>query len=470
MTERSGERRARHLRLRDLPQATIDDHVWHPLRRALDITGFGAGLYSAAATGDVLVGDHDETGSGSNRHEELYVVLAGRAAFVVDGTTYELGPEEFLVVAPAARRSAVAREPATSVLVVGGPPGTVEPAPYEHWYMAQTAPTPAERADTAAAGLAQFPHHGQLHYQIACHRTLAGDGRAAGRHLRASVAFDERSWEWLADDPDLDALRTTRGAIPAATTIGGVHVERAGAGPTVVLLHAGIADARMWNREWQLWGDHFDVVRLDLRGFGRSPAATRGFSNAADVLAVLDELAVARAAIIGASYGGGVALDLAAAAPERIAALVLAAPSLPDHDWSPAVRAFGAREDELFEAGEFAAAAALNVDFWIPDAAPDVRAAIHEQQRLAFELQVASEVVPHPLVTDLATALPDLDVRTLIVVGSRDHTDFHGIADRLVAVLPAADRITIDGAGHLPSMERPDAFDAAVLPFVTASA
>ena len=156
----------------------------------------------------MLVGAHDETGLGSNHHEELYVVLHGRALFELDGRELELGPEEFLLVEPETRRGARALADGTSVLVIGGAPGAVTPAPYEHWYAALTADEPAAAAEIAAGGLVDYPDHGQLNYQLACFRALAGELDVAARHLRRAVASDERAWEWLQDDADLDALRS----------------------------------------------------------------------------------------------------------------------------------------------------------------------------------------------------------------------------------------------------------------------
>ena len=239
MTQHEGEHGARHVRLADLPKAEIGDHLWHPVRRALGATGFGVGAYSAVRAGDVLVGAHDEKGLGSNRHEELYVVLAGRALFELDGREVEVGPEEFLLVDPEVRRGARALADATSVLVIGGAPGAVAPAPYEHWYTALTTEDPHDAAEIAAGGLAQFPDHGQLNYQLACFRALAGELDVAARHLRRAVASDERAWSWLEDDSDLDALRSVPGAVPTRTRVGPLHVEQAGAGPDVVLRARG---------------------------------------------------------------------------------------------------------------------------------------------------------------------------------------------------------------------------------------
>jgi pimeloyl-ACP methyl ester carboxylesterase len=466
MTEYDGGHGARHVRLADLPRAVIGDHIWHPVRRALGATGFGVGAYTAARAGDVLVGVHDETGLGSNRHEELYVVLAGRAVFELDGRELELGPEEFLLVDPEASRGARALVDGTSVLVIGGAPGAVTPAPYEHWYAALTADGPAEAAEIASRGLAEYPDHGTLNYQLACFRALSGEPVVAARHLRRAVASDERAWSWLEDDDDLDSLRSEPGHLPTRTKVGPIHVERAGAGPDVVLLHAGVADCRMWDPQWIDWPGSRRVTRLDLRGFGRSDPPSGSFSHAADVLGVLDALGIERTLLVGASYGGLVALDLAAARPDRIDGLVLADAPLPDHTWSAELEAFGAAEDEALEAGDLDRATEVNVDFWLPSASDDARAAIREQQRNAFALQVGREAEHTWLTDDLPSRLATLDVPTLVLVGDSDQADFLAIAERLASSVPNAQRATIPGAGHLPSLEQPAAFDAVVLPFL----
>ena len=466
MTEIQSGRSVRHVRLADLPRAVIGDHTWHPLRRALDVTGFGLGVYSAERSGETLVGPHTETGSSSNRHEEVYVVLAGQARFEVDDETFELGPEEFLAVAPEAKRGAIAIADGTSVLVIGGAVGTVEPAPYEHWYTALTASDPAESAAIAADGLAAFPRHGQLNYQLACFNALAGSLELAARHLRQAVASDERAWEWLADDDDLDALRDIPGAIPMRRVVGSLHVEQAGDGSDVVLLHAGVADGRMWDPQWVTWPDARRVTRLDLRGFGRSPLPDGSFSHARDVLTVLDELGIERAALVGASFGGRVALDLAASHPERVTGLVLAGAGLPDHDWSPEVEGFGEAEDDALAAGDLDRATDVNVEFWVPDAPDWVREAIREQQRAAFALQVGSAAEDALLTDDLPARLAEIAVPALVLVGERDHADFHVLAERLARSLPRAERAAIAGAGHLPSLEQAEAFDEVVLRFL----
>jgi pimeloyl-ACP methyl ester carboxylesterase len=245
-----------------------------------------------------------------------------------------------------------------------------------------------------------------------------------------------------------------------------LHVEHAGAGRSVVLLHAGIADSRMWDPQWTTWPEQLAVTRVDLREFGRSGRAAGPFSHAGDVLAVLDASGIDRALLVGASLGALVALDLAAARPERVQGLVLAAPPLPGYPWSAEMQAFSEAEDAALEAGDLEAATEVNVDFWLPSASEDVRASISEQQLDAFRLQVPDEADVSLHCEDLVSALPTIACPTLVLTGEHDRADFQAIADLLVATLPNARRGRIADACHLPSLEQPAAFDAAVLPFI----
>jgi pimeloyl-ACP methyl ester carboxylesterase len=245
-----------------------------------------------------------------------------------------------------------------------------------------------------------------------------------------------------------------------------LHVEHAGAGPAVVLIHAGVADSRMWDPQWAAWRTRFALTRLDLRGFGRSGPPVGPFSHAGDVLDVLGTAGIERALLVGASFGGLVALDLAASHPERVVGLVLADAPLPGYAWSEEMRGFFAAENAALEAGDLEAATELNVDFWVGSGSEAVRAAIWEQQLNAFRLQAGDETEDALLTDDLPGAVSTLAVRTLVVTGENDKADFRAIADHLAATIPGARRATVAGAGHLPSLEQPAAFDEVVLPFL----
>src|SRR3954454_5871 len=102
-----------------------------------------------------------------------------------------------------------------------------------------------------------------------------------------------------------------------------LYSEVAGEGPEIVLFHEGICDSRMWDPQWETFTRSHRVLRFDFRGYGRSPLEPGRLANATDVLDPLDPHDFIRAALVGVSLGGRVALEVALAAPERVAALVL---------------------------------------------------------------------------------------------------------------------------------------------------
>src|SRR5439155_2612185 len=119
-----------------------------------------------------------------------------------------------------------------------------------------------------------------------------------------------------------------------------LYHDEAGDGPAVVLIHEGIADCRMWDRQVATFADGLRVVRYDVAGYGRSPLGGGAYSHSRDLLALLDELGIERAALVGVSLGGRIALDTALAAPERVWALVLVGSGLAGWEWSEEIRGF----------------------------------------------------------------------------------------------------------------------------------
>jgi pimeloyl-ACP methyl ester carboxylesterase len=220
----------------------------------------------------------------------------------------------------------------------------------------------------------------------------------------------------------------------------------------ILLVHAGIADASMW--------DGFDLPgaeRHELRGFGATPMPAEGeFSHADDLEA---RIGGGPAALVGASFGGGVCLELAARRPELVSELVVLDAPLPDHDWSADVTGFSEEEDRLLEEGDLDSAADLNARFWAPSVADRVR----PMQRRSFELQLASGAEEsYAERIDLGA----ITARTLVVVGEDDKADFREISARLAHEIPDARLVTIPGVTHLPSLERPDETAALVREFL----
>ena len=211
----------------------------------------------------------------------------------------------------------------------------------------------------------------------------------------------------------------------------------------IVLVHSGVCDARMW--------DGFDVpgaVPVELRGFGQTPMPPTGeFSWVDDLEASLGS---EPSALVGSSFGGNLCLQVAARRPELVTELVLLDAPLFDHDWSEEIIRFQHEEEGLLERGDLHGAAVLNADFWLESDEPRER--VIEMQQRAFELDAESEAEETtPDTVDLGA----ITARTLVVVGELDKPDFHTIARRLAGEIPDASHLVIEGAGHLPALERP---------------
>jgi 3-oxoadipate enol-lactonase len=254
-----------------------------------------------------------------------------------------------------------------------------------------------------------------------------------------------------------------------------LHVEVAGEGAPVVLVHAGICDSRMWDPQWASFPAAHRTVRYDLRGFGRSPLRPGPFCHGRDLLALLDQLGLERASLVGASYGGQVVLEVAVARPERVDRLVLVDARLPLEDWSDQLRAFAAEEEAALERGEVDAAVEANLRMWVDGpqrppgtADPVVRERVCGMQRRAFELQepVWEQVEEEVLVPDLAQRLHEVRAPCLVLAGELDVADFRRIAERLARGIPGARHAVVAGTAHLPSLERPAEFDELVLGFL----
>lgn len=207
--------RFRAVRLDDVESVPIIDDrlLWRPLRATLGIRAFGINAYTAPQAGDLVVEEHDETGAGAGGHEELYVVVAGHARFTLDGQELD-APRGTCVFLPdpAVMRTAVALEPATTVLAVGGERG--EPyrvSPWEFTFHA-TRQARAGELDRALAtveeGLAEHPGNPALLYDLACFEIRADRPDDALGHLRAAVDADpEQVRRWADGDAELDPLR-----------------------------------------------------------------------------------------------------------------------------------------------------------------------------------------------------------------------------------------------------------------------
>ncbi len=196
----------------ELPATPVAGVTWRPVRRELGVRAFGVNAYTADA-GELLIEEHDETGDGAGGHEELYVVVTGRARFTIDDEDHEATAGTLVFLPDAgSRRSATALTDGTTALVVGGTPG--EPysvSPWEPLFTAiglATGGDPGKAADTLSAAVEDFPGDPAVLYNAACFEARAGRTEPALAHLLAAAELaPEKVRGWAAGDADLDPLR-----------------------------------------------------------------------------------------------------------------------------------------------------------------------------------------------------------------------------------------------------------------------
>ena len=201
--------------LGDLDAIPVGDGlVWHPVRRRLGIHAFGVNAYTSEAIGGQVVEEHDETkaGGGPGGHEELYVVVRGRATFTLDGETLDAPAGTLVFVRdPKVRRVAIAEEDGTLVLAVGGEPGLAyEVSAWEFNFAAMPLVREgrfAEAIDLLEEGLRERPGAASILYNLACAEAQAGRPQDALAHLEEAVEKDTKYAGRAATDSDLDSIR-----------------------------------------------------------------------------------------------------------------------------------------------------------------------------------------------------------------------------------------------------------------------
>jgi 3-oxoadipate enol-lactonase len=258
---------------------------------------------------------------------------------------------------------------------------------------------------------------------------------------------------------------------------GKISYEVSGEGDPIVLLHEGIADRRMWNREFKQLARQHRVARYDLRGYGRSTPATSEYSPVQDLVAVMDQVGFQRPVIVGPSVGGKIALDLTLAHPEKVGALLLIAPGYSgmDYDHVPGGKATFERDEKLSKAAADAWAAGKREEatehlreLWASALTGsslelfrtmvyDNGAEVFEERSGRFETREGQPA---------AGRLREIHAPTRILVGDLDNPAMPPLANFLARGIQGARVDLIAGADHVLNLSRPDAFDQALHEFI----
>ena len=196
-------------RLDDIEVVSDGREPWRPLRHHLGITAFGVNAWTAENAGERIINEHDEDEPGG--HEELYLVLYGRASFELDGDRVDAPAGTFVFAPPGVRRTAFAEEPGTTLIVVGGVPGSAAATMgWELWAPLNPLYAAGKYAEVAEKGrelVVEHPTYPVLFYNLACCESLAGDTAAAIEHLSRAIELAEDSRELAREDSDFDPVR-----------------------------------------------------------------------------------------------------------------------------------------------------------------------------------------------------------------------------------------------------------------------
>ena len=264
-----------------------------------------------------------------------------------------------------------------------------------------------------------------------------------------------------------------RTAGTAAVNGAELYYEVAGEGEPLVLVHAGIADGRMWDGQIDAFAQRYRVIRPDLRGFGRSSVVEGPYANHADLRALLDALDIDQATLIGCSMGGAAVIDFALENPGRAEAIVLVGSAVggfefdegPPEGWDELVAAD--------EAGDLERVSELEVRMWVdgprrgPDVVdPAVRDLVREMNLIALRKEAAQLGEEREPDLPAASRLSRIRAPTLVIVGDEDRARALAAADLLERELPDAHKRVMSGTAHLPNMERPGEFNRLVLDFL----
>lgn len=196
--------------LDDLERFPVDEEglVWRPVRRRLGIQAFGTNAYTAEKAGDRVVEEHREA---QNGHEELYFVVSGRTRFTLEEEEHDVPAGTFVYCRPGTKRGAVATEPGTTVLAMGGRLGV--PHEVSGWEGIFVAFGHLRNGDedegrkAIEAAIADRPDEWQGQFNAACFESLTGNKDAAIAHLKRAIELDPQAREAARTDEDFDAIR-----------------------------------------------------------------------------------------------------------------------------------------------------------------------------------------------------------------------------------------------------------------------
>lgn len=253
------------------------------------------------------------------------------------------------------------------------------------------------------------------------------------------------------------------------------YYEMTGQGSPVVWVHAGIADRRMWDEQFELFRHGYTVVRYDMRGYGLTPKGDGPFSHLDDLRQLVEFWGFERVALVGCSMGGRTIINYALENPEKVAGLVPVCAGLGgfsfDVPLTPEMEKLWDEADAAEAAGDYEKEVEIGLKIWVdgPRSPGQIRPGVREKVRkmsLIAAKNPAKEGEERGPAIPAAGRLGEIAAPTLVIIGELDNPAIQAIGDKLAVEIPHAHKVVIPDANHLPNMEHPEEFNREVMLFL----
>lgn len=248
----------------------------------------------------------------------------------------------------------------------------------------------------------------------------------------------------------------------------------AGTGPAIVCLHAGVADRRVWDGTVSMLSSRYRIFAYDRRGYGETRFEPESFSHADDLGCVVAATGSDKVILIGNSQGGKVALDYSLDHADRVAGLILVAPAVsgapPPTGIAPSVVALDQAMDAADERGDNDEINGLEAHLWLDGADQQEGRVGGDSRSLFLDMNLTALMAPDPgKEVHAAPAwdrLHELVVATLVLFGEHDFEMIPSAARHVAEQAPNAQFVSLPGVAHVPMLEAPDEFVAAISEFL----
>lgn len=248
------------------------------------------------------------------------------------------------------------------------------------------------------------------------------------------------------------------------------------AAQTLVFVHAGVADNRLWDAQVVKFAPQYRVIRYDMRGYGQSEPVDGEYTNLADFTALLDDLKVEKAHLIGCSMGGMTCLDYTLTHPEKVLSLTIVGAGPDGLELEIPDPPIFAEAEAVYEAKDWAKLLEIETRIWFdgigrtPEQVdPEKRALAVDMNRIAFDHFAKGLGKRKPNLENVAAGrLSEITVPVLSIVGQYDVPYQHAAADYMVERIKGCRKVVLEDTAHLPSMEQPEAFNRVLSEFLSA--